>query len=250
MTERSDPADLLRLYGLRPELTALAAEHGATLGRVRTVYGIAWEVVTAERVLRASFDVRSRARREEDHRLRPAVGDWVLLSRDEATIERVLPRASLLSRKAAGKGDVAQVIAANVDVLAVVTSLDADLSERRIERYVLMAREGGVRPAVVCSKSDACVGEAREAMLARLATVCATSGARQGTPGNATARGAAATPRRRPGRATDAPREGLRAHRRPARGCPCDAPREGLPRTSQSTQHSSGERLSREATGR
>jgi len=83
----------------------------------------------------------------------PAVGDWVMLE-GGARIVRVLPRLTAFSRKEAGAVTRAQVIAANIDVLFVVAGLDGDFNLRRLERYLLLARESGARPVVVLNKSD------------------------------------------------------------------------------------------------
>ena len=83
----------------------------------------------------------------------PAVGDWVVLE-GGARIVRVLRRQTAFSRKEAGAVTRAQVIAANIDVLIVVAGLDGDFNLRRLERYLLLARESGARPVVVLNKSD------------------------------------------------------------------------------------------------
>lgn len=87
----------------------------------------------------------------------PTVGDWVLAYRrdpEPAIIEAILPRATWFGRKAAGRTSREQVIAANVDVVAVVVSANADFSPRRVERYLVAIAEGGARPLVVLSKVD------------------------------------------------------------------------------------------------
>ena len=48
------------------------------------------------------------------------------------------------------------MIAANLDTVFLVTGLDRDYSLRRIERYVVTAREGGTLPVVVLNKADVC----------------------------------------------------------------------------------------------
>ena len=53
------------------------------------------------------------------------------------------------------------MVAANVDVVFLVTSLDHDFSARRMERYLIAARESGARPVVVLNKADACAEVAR-----------------------------------------------------------------------------------------
>ena len=84
----------------------------------------------------------------------PAVGDWVMLREGERVIERVLERRTTLSRRQAGRAASEQVLAANVDVLLIVSGLDHDYNPRRLERYLVVARESGARPVVVLNKAD------------------------------------------------------------------------------------------------
>jgi ribosome biogenesis GTPase / thiamine phosphate phosphatase len=84
----------------------------------------------------------------------PAVGDWVALR--EETIHAVLPRRSAFLRKVAWSQTEAQVLAANIDTVFVVTGLDEDFSPRRIERYLTLAWESGATPALVLTKADLC----------------------------------------------------------------------------------------------
>jgi ribosome biogenesis GTPase len=91
----------------------------------------------------------------------PAVGDWVraVVGRSgagRAVIHAVLPRWSRISRAAAGDPTEEQVLAANVDTAFIVTSLNLDLNPRRLERYVTVARDGGVTPVILLTKSDLC----------------------------------------------------------------------------------------------
>lgn len=88
----------------------------------------------------------------------PAVGDWVAVARPgnaAATIHTLLPRRSAIVRHApTDHGTAAQVIAANVDVVFIVSSLNAELSLRRLERYLAVAWESGATPVIVLSKAD------------------------------------------------------------------------------------------------
>ena len=84
----------------------------------------------------------------------PAVGDWVRLGSGAAVIEEVLERRTLLSRKQPGRAIEEQVLAANIDVLFIVSGLDGDFNERRIERYLVVARQSGARPVIVLNKAD------------------------------------------------------------------------------------------------
>jgi ribosome biogenesis GTPase / thiamine phosphate phosphatase len=84
----------------------------------------------------------------------PVVGDWVMLRQDGPVIERVLERRTTLSRKQPGPGPSEQVLAANVDVLFIVSGLDRDYNPRRLERYLVVARASGARPLIVLNKAD------------------------------------------------------------------------------------------------
>lgn len=88
----------------------------------------------------------------------PAVGDWVALRRlpgeERGVIEAVLPRRSKFSRKVAGFEVDEQVVAANVDIVFLLSALDQDLNLRRIERYLTLAWDSGAQPVIVLTKRD------------------------------------------------------------------------------------------------
>jgi len=88
----------------------------------------------------------------------PAVGDWVAVRRrsdlDRGAIVAVLPRRSAFSRRMAGAVTGEQVVAANVDVVFIVMGLNPDFNLRRLERYLLLARESGATPVVLLTKPD------------------------------------------------------------------------------------------------
>ncbi|MFQ5605040.1 MAG: ribosome small subunit-dependent GTPase A [bacterium] len=88
----------------------------------------------------------------------PKVGDWVVLSLFEeerkAIIHEILPRKSKLSRKEAGKRIEEQVLAANIDVIFIVQSLDNNFNLRRIERYLVMVYESQAQPVILLNKLD------------------------------------------------------------------------------------------------
>ena len=93
----------------------------------------------------------------------PTVGDWVFAKfHDENTfsiIHEILPRKSLLKRKAPGKKIDFQLIAANIDAAFIIQSLDANFNLRRLERYLVMINESNIRPFVLLSKSDLLTSE-------------------------------------------------------------------------------------------
>jgi ribosome biogenesis GTPase / thiamine phosphate phosphatase len=84
----------------------------------------------------------------------PAVGDFVML--EGGVIRHVLSRSSVLTRKAAGRTQEQQVIAANVDVVLICMALDADFNLRRLERYLTLVWDSGATPVVVLTKADLC----------------------------------------------------------------------------------------------
>jgi ribosome biogenesis GTPase / thiamine phosphate phosphatase len=90
----------------------------------------------------------------------PACGDWVLadnaMGLDRTVIRFLLPRRTLFSRKQAGTAMGQQVIAANIDTVCLVSGLDSDFNQRRIERYLAIAWESGARPVIVLNKADIC----------------------------------------------------------------------------------------------
>ena len=66
----------------------------------------------------------------------PVVGDWVEIASTElggCAIEAIFDRRTAITRKRAGSAFGAQVLAANVDRVLLVMSLDQDFSLRRLE---------------------------------------------------------------------------------------------------------------------
>ena len=98
----------------------------------------------------------------------PAVGDWVALEMGdegneyEAVIRARLERQTCLSRKAPGKGTEEQVMAANVNVVFVVTEAGQDFNLRRMERYFTVMQRSGARAVVLLNKSDLYPAEINE----------------------------------------------------------------------------------------
>ncbi len=132
------------------------AEQGHDAGRVVLQQQHQYTVRGATGELEAEVAGRLLHRAEAAADL-PAVGDWVAFSHagvDRALIHAVLPRRTKLSRKAAGRSAVEQVVAANVDTVFLVMGLDGDYNLRRLERLLITAWESGARPVVVLNKAD------------------------------------------------------------------------------------------------
>jgi ribosome biogenesis GTPase len=102
----------------------------------------------------------------------PCVGDWVCVqyrdSGTQASIHHVLPRRSFLRRKAAGREVEFQMIAANIDVAFIVQSCHFDFNVQRLERYIVMARDGHVEPVVLLTKTDLVTPDALDQLVGRI----------------------------------------------------------------------------------
>ncbi|MDO9431197.1 MAG: ribosome small subunit-dependent GTPase A [Phenylobacterium sp.] len=103
----------------------------------------------------------------------PVAGDWVACTvraqERAATIHHLLPRSSVFIRRASGPGGGSQVVAANVDLVLLVASLNADLSLRRLEHYLATAWESGAQPVIVLTKADTC--EDAEALISQVEAI-------------------------------------------------------------------------------
>jgi ribosome biogenesis GTPase / thiamine phosphate phosphatase len=88
----------------------------------------------------------------------PCVGDWVTIQyhndNTAGIIYGVFPRKTFLRRKSAGANVDFQMIAANIDTAFVVQSCHFDFNLRRLDRYLVMAADGGIEPIVILTKTD------------------------------------------------------------------------------------------------
>ena len=87
----------------------------------------------------------------------PCAGDWVVLRRwpdRRVTVECVLPRRTALIRRTADKDASGQVLAANMDTVAVVEPMHPEPIDARVERLLALAWESGADPVVFLTKSD------------------------------------------------------------------------------------------------
>ncbi len=125
---------------------------GRVVGEHRTHYRVATELAELSAV--APGRLRSEAAQRSDL---PGVGDFVALrlavGDGPATVEVVLPRTSALIRKAAGE-QRPQLLAANIDVIFIVTGLDGDFNLERLQRYLVLVHDSGAAPVIVVNKAD------------------------------------------------------------------------------------------------
>lgn len=141
--------------------------------RIAAEHRGAYEVWSSSGIGRAKL--RGRLRDDGEVAGAPAVGDWVIVDQApgaERTVAicRVLARRTVLSRGAAGRETSEQIVAANLDLVFVVSGLDADFNPRRVERYLARIWAGGAQPVVVLNKADLCADLAQH--MARMQKHC------------------------------------------------------------------------------
>jgi ribosome biogenesis GTPase / thiamine phosphate phosphatase len=149
----------LEVFGWSSERRAEFAPHaaeGLIPGRVVGEHRSHFQVATDAAELSAELTGRLRNAAVQRSDL-AGVGDFVALRLSagdgNATVEEVLPRTSALIRKASGE-ERPQLLAANVDVVFIVTAPDGDFNLPRIERLLALVGDSGATPVIVLNKSD------------------------------------------------------------------------------------------------
>lgn len=88
----------------------------------------------------------------------PVTGDWVVIrpheGREAGVIEALLSRSSLVRRLSPGRKTELQPLAANVDLVFIVTGSDDEFNPRRIERFLTIAWDSGALPVILLNKCD------------------------------------------------------------------------------------------------
>lgn len=128
----------------QPSPARVIAEYKETY-KVKGIHG----EVTAKITGKLNF----RASKREDY---PAVGDWVAITQldgERAIIEAILPRKTMLRKKFSDKQEI-QVIAANLDTAFIVEAVDRDYNLNRLERYLVLAKDGAIESVIVLNKID------------------------------------------------------------------------------------------------
>lgn len=99
----------------------------------------------------------------------PAVGDWVLAELPEnserSIIHHVFKRKTVLARKQVGSASDIQILSTNIDIVYITTSMNGDLNNGRLERYLTFAWDSGARPIILLTKSDLYTGSIEQAIL-------------------------------------------------------------------------------------
>jgi ribosome biogenesis GTPase len=137
---------------------ARLAEAGCTPARVTLELKGFFEVTDAAgaRLGECTGKFAHEARTAADY---PVIGDWVAVTPQpgdptRAAIHAVLPRRTKFSRRAAGDHIAEQVVAANIDTLFLMSSLDGNHNRHRLERYLAATWAGGAEAVVLLNKAD------------------------------------------------------------------------------------------------
>ncbi len=144
---------------------------GETIARVAAVDRDLLLVIDQTGNFRARLAGSFRFRNHQSHEL-PCVGDWVCVARQPADelgiVQMLLERKTALRRKAAGETVDHQMIAANIDSVIIVQSCHYDFNLKRLERYLVMVREGGAEPCILLTKTDLVEPEVLETQVASI----------------------------------------------------------------------------------
>ena len=114
--------------------------------QIITSYGRRYIVRTANQ---QTYEASTRSKRTDY-----ACGDWVniqIINGEQAVIESVLPRQSLLYRQDAWKS---KLIAANVTQLLIVIAAEPSPSEALLQRALIAAEAARIHPVIVINKAD------------------------------------------------------------------------------------------------
>ena len=114
--------------------------------QIITSYGRRYIVRTANQ---QTYEASTRSKRTDY-----ACGDFVniqIINDEQAVIESVLPRQSLLYRQDAWKS---KLIAANVTQLLIVIAAEPSPSEALLQRALIAAEAAHIRPVIVLNKAD------------------------------------------------------------------------------------------------
>lgn len=102
----------------------------------------------------------------------PCVGDWVRVVKhpndDFGIVLALIERKTVLRRKSAGDSVTNQLIAANLDWVIIVQSCHFDFNVKRLERYLVMVRDGGIKPFILLTKTDLVTPEVLACQMAEI----------------------------------------------------------------------------------
>ena len=145
--------------GYNETISTYVNEHntnGFTVGRVISEQKERYLVFTdtGEYEAEITGNLRFSAQGREDF---PAVGDWVfvtLYDNNFAIINSIVPRYSIIKRRAIEKKGEVQIIATNIDYAFIIQAVDRDFNINRLERYLTICNSSKIQPVIILSKTD------------------------------------------------------------------------------------------------
>lgn len=90
----------------------------------------------------------------DDSESRVTTGDWLWLEYETDRPLKILERQNILKRTAAGTDPKAQLIAANIDTIFIVSSCNQDFNVSRFERYLSLVMAAHIPAVIVLTKAD------------------------------------------------------------------------------------------------
>lgn len=135
------------------------------VGRVISVNKNNWNILLNNESVIATI------RKKKNHDELPVVGDYVIINKDEYDnyiIEKIVNRKNTLKKLSIDrttekyKKGKEQILASNVDIVFIVTSLNNDFNIARLERLVLLGNKANSKIAFILTKSDLCSLKDRE----------------------------------------------------------------------------------------
>jgi ribosome biogenesis GTPase / thiamine phosphate phosphatase len=130
----------------------------ASAARVARVDRGAVDLLTAHGRVRAHLAPQLRAAAAQDPQRQLCVGDYVRVTQTpdgQHVVDDLLPRRTEITRAMPAQGSsYRQVLATNVDVVAVAEPFDAAPNLMRVERLLALAWDSGATPVVVATKAD------------------------------------------------------------------------------------------------
>lgn len=135
------------------------------VGRVISVNKNNWNILLNNESVIATI------RKKKNHDELPVVGDYVIINKDKYdnyTIEKIVNRKNTLKKLSIDrttekyKKGKEQILASNVDIVFIVTSLNNDFNIARLERLVLLGNKANSKIAFILTKSDLCSLKDRE----------------------------------------------------------------------------------------
>lgn len=150
--------------GITPEIRSFVNDNlpdGTHIARVIREHRERYAVSDGESIYDAEItgNMRYSAASRKDF---PAVGDWVTITPygpDQAIINSILPRKSVLARQAVGRPGEIQIISANIDCAFIIQAVSNNFNINRLERYLTICYSAGIEPILILSKTDLVSGD-------------------------------------------------------------------------------------------